>query len=497
MIRVRMMLSVAALAVPVLLIPIEATAQGQDRDGRRGRDMERPGSLDRPRQGQSRGQGRNQGQDPLGGRVKVGSTVPGFTDLVGVEPDGSKAELAELVPEDGKLVIVTGCLTCPKFLISYRDIEAVAHDYRSAGANVAFVYLYKSLAHPENGGWIQPFTLEERLAQVKAAQEQLKNKVPFICDGMDNDISTALGGSPNSAYIVDGDGRIVFVSGWAEGSQVRDELAKVFGPTDTISTPESIGVPRFERPYRNTGTVVPRVEVSGTMQGLKTEPAKSDEPHYVKLRAEVEPSVMQDGSGRMYLGFHLDPVHDVHWNNLVDPVSWSMTLPEGVEITPDGGAGPRVEAQTDNDPREFLLDITSWPQGEEIRVTVRYFACSKKDGWCKPVEQVYTVSLERDRYAGMAQNRWRRGGGDRGGNRGGGAGDMLARMDKDGDGRIARSEATGPMESRFEVFDVDGDGFIGEDELATLRERMQQRQRGGQRGRGGGRGGDRPGGGST
>ena len=123
------LLSLAALAAPILLIAVDANAQGQD--DRRGRGFERPGGSDRARQGV--GQGRNQGQDPLGGRVQVGSTVPGFTELVAVNPDGSEAVLSELVPEDGKLVLVTGCLTCPKFLISYRDIEAVAHDHRSAG----------------------------------------------------------------------------------------------------------------------------------------------------------------------------------------------------------------------------------------------------------------------------------------------------------------------------------------------------------------------------
>jgi hypothetical protein len=420
--------------------------------------------------------------------VQVGSTVPGFTELVAVNPDGSEAVLSELVPEDGKLVLVTGCLTCPKFLISYRDIEAVAHDYRSAGKDIAFVYLYKALAHPENGGWIQPFTLKERLAQVKAAEKQLGNKVPFICDPMDNSVSIALGGSPNSAYVLEPGGKIAYVSGWADGAQVRTALGTLVGPTDSVSTPEEIGVPRFERPYRNTGTVVPRVDVSGTtMQALVTKPAKSEEPHYVKLRVEVEPGVMQGGSGKMYVGFHLDPVHGVHWNNLVDPVSWSMTTSDEVDITPTAGAGPRVQAQTDSDPREFLLEVDSWPQGKPIEFTVRYFACSEKEGWCKPVEQTYMVSLERDRYAGMAQNRWRRGGGERGAQRGGG-GEMLGRMDQNGDGKIAKSEAMGPMESRFEVFDLDGDGFIDGAELDKLQERMQQRQRGGQRGQGQGRG---------
>ena len=41
-------------------------------------------------------------------------------------------KLADLIPDEGHLVVVTGCLTCAKFLMSHRDVEAVAHDYRSS-----------------------------------------------------------------------------------------------------------------------------------------------------------------------------------------------------------------------------------------------------------------------------------------------------------------------------------------------------------------------------
>ena len=40
-------------------------------------------------------------------------------------------------------------------------------------------------------------------------------------------------------------------------------------------------------------------------------------PFYAKLRAEAEPEVLEKGSGKLYLGFHLDPLYEVHWNNEV------------------------------------------------------------------------------------------------------------------------------------------------------------------------------------
>ena len=449
----------------------------------------------RPQGGPGRsGQGGARGQDPLRGSVTAGTQVPDFANLTVLRSDGSEAKLSSMVPEDGHLVVVTGCLTCPKFLISHREVEAIAHDHRTEGTPVAFVYLYKSLAHPENGGWIQPFTSDERLAQVKAAESTLKTKVPFVCDLMDNGVSNALGGSPNAAYIVHGsDGTIDYVSGWAEGPALRAALVEVVGPTEATSTPESIGVPPFARPSRNTGAVVPRVEVPGTMSALKTKPGSSDEPHYVKLRIEAEPTILSGKPGKLYVGFHLDPVHGVHWNNLVDPVAFTITLPEDVKISPVEGKGSKVEPATDSDPREFLLDVAEWPSDATIEIEVRYYACSEKEGWCKPVTQTYQVALERDRAAGMAQNRWNRGGGgpDRGAGQRGGGTDPIAMMDRNGDDRIERSEAPERMRQRFDSFDVDQDGYISGDELETLRERMAQRQRGGRGNRRGSR--DRPG----
>ena len=48
-------------------------------------------------------------------------------------------------------------------------------DYAPKG--VKFYYIYKTLAHPENDGYIQPFTLKERLMHVKVAQQTLGSDI--------------------------------------------------------------------------------------------------------------------------------------------------------------------------------------------------------------------------------------------------------------------------------------------------------------------------------
>jgi hypothetical protein len=108
----------------------------------------------------------------------------------------------------------------------------------------------------------------------------------------------------------------------------------------------------------------------------------------------------------MYIGFHMDPIYHVHWNNLVEPIRYELKPTKGTIVSPASGKGPEVKEASDIDPREFLVDIKNGKSGEPIELTAYYFACNDSEGWCKPVTQRYTIYLERDRDGG----RVRRGG---------------------------------------------------------------------------------------
>ena len=86
-------------------------------------------------------------------------------------------------------------------------METIYRDYAPQGVN--FYYIYKTLAHPELDGYIEPFTLEERLMHVKEAQRTLGSEITWISDSMSNDLKHALGDSPNSEFVVDPAGKIV------------------------------------------------------------------------------------------------------------------------------------------------------------------------------------------------------------------------------------------------------------------------------------------------
>ncbi|MCA9123392.1 MAG: hypothetical protein H6822_10905 [Planctomycetaceae bacterium] len=281
-------------------------------------------------------------------------------------------------------------------------METIYRDYAPKG--VRFFYIYKALAHPETNGYVTPFTLDERLLHVKEAERTLGSEIPWICDTMENDLKHGLGDAPNSEFIIDADGRVAVRRSWSNPSELRRDLEKLVGAVDPPTTVAALNMNRVEpRRVANTG-VVPRVRIPGQMQALVIQPAPiSLEPFYVKLRAEADSDVTKYGKGKLYLGFHLDPIYDVHWNNLAAPLTFEIKASEGTMISPSSGAAPKVEVESDADPREFLLDIDAADGAESFEMTVKYFACNDAEGWCKPVTQQYTVALEVDRDGGSAR----------------------------------------------------------------------------------------------
>ena len=79
----------------------------------------------------------------------------------------------------------------------------------------------------------------------------------------------------------------------------------------------------------------------------------------------ADAGVLNSGSGKLYLGFHLDPFHGAHWNNLTEPLKYEFELPEGVKIAKSSGEAAKVKAVSDANPREFLLTSSARTKCEE------------------------------------------------------------------------------------------------------------------------------------
>lgn len=295
-------------------------------------------------------------------------------------------------------------------------METVAVDYRNKG--VAFYYIYKALAHPEHNGYVQPFTQQERLMHVAEAKRTLGSDIEWICDNMQNEFKQSLGGAPNSQFVIDPEGKIISASSWSNPLELRKTLAGLVGEVSPATTIEDLGLKQLPAPRLAATGVVVRPQMPGPMRAIVVKPQPSLEPYYVKLRAEVDNGFMQDGLGWLYIGFHLDPLLRVHWNNLAPPLQFRIETPDGLCVASSRAKAAVVAEEADADPREFLLGLewdskilsrTDFVEAELI-LEVDYYACHD-DGWCKQFKQRYHIQLMPDRNAGSVRSRGRSGGG--------------------------------------------------------------------------------------
>jgi hypothetical protein len=278
----------------------------------------------------------------------------------------------------------------------------VHRDYSPKG--VRFYYIYKSLAHPETNGYVQPFTLQERLRHVQEARRKLGSQVPWLYDSMANDLKHALGDAPNSEFVIAPDGKIARLRSWSNPKQLRKDLEELVGPVEKPTQVADLHLKTLPLAAKDAPQgVVPRLKVTGRMQAVKVQPVLGDTTFYVKLRAEADESALSSGKGQLYLGFLLDPLYHVHWNNLVEPLRYEIKTPAGMHVSPAAAQAPKVKQPADGDPREFLVKVEGGSSKEPIEVTVKYFACTEKT--CEAVTQQYLIRLERDRDGGTVSRR--------------------------------------------------------------------------------------------
>jgi hypothetical protein len=339
-------------------------------------------------------------------------------------------------------------------------LETVYRDYAPRG--VKFYYIYKALAHPETNGYITPFTLEERLMHVKQARRTLGSEISWLCDTMDNGVKHALGDAPNSELVLDPDGRVVRKRAWSDPVELRKDLEQLVGLVDRVTGVADLNLPKPPARQRPASGVVPRLELPGPMRPLVVEPnlVKSSVPFYVKLRVEGQDSVVQRGVGKIYLGFFLDPLYAVHWNNRAGTIRWTIEAPDDLQVEPREGRGPVVEADADIDPREFLVSIEAPRRDVALTVKVTYVACDDDETFCVPVSQEYSVHLQRDRDGGARRS---------------GAGSAAARGNPNG----ARPGGMAAVRRLFETLDRDGNREISAEEIRRAPESLRRLDRNG------------------
>lgn len=147
-----------------------------------------------------------------GGSKRPGDALPEF-DLPTTE--GERITTQDLVG-DQPLLLVTGSMTCP---MTASAIPSLKRLHAQWGDDVAFVMLNVREAHPGEN-YPQPETPEEKINHARALKDTYQMPWTVAVDNLDGPLHIAMDAKPNSAYLIDSDGKIVFRSIWArdEGS---------------------------------------------------------------------------------------------------------------------------------------------------------------------------------------------------------------------------------------------------------------------------------------
>ncbi len=144
------------------------------------------------------------------GSKRPGDTLPEF-DL---PTTGSERIATKDLVDDQPLLLVTGSMTCPMTASAIPSMKRLHARY---GDDVAFVMLNVREAHPGEN-YPQSETLEEKADHARALKETYQMPWTVAVDDLDGSLHIAMDAKPNSAYLLDRDGTIVFRSIWA-----RDE----------------------------------------------------------------------------------------------------------------------------------------------------------------------------------------------------------------------------------------------------------------------------------
>ena len=145
-------------------------------------------------------------------RFRKDAAAPGdaFPEFELVTTDGSNL-VNENVFRDKPVIFVFGSMTCPMTASAAPSVQEL---YDEFGDRVEFIMLYVREAHPGEY-FAQSETIEEKLDYAQTLKDFYDIQWTVAADNIDGDLHRALDPKPNSAFLTDKDGTILFRSLWA------------------------------------------------------------------------------------------------------------------------------------------------------------------------------------------------------------------------------------------------------------------------------------------
>ena len=222
-------------------------------------------------------------------------------------------------------------------------------------------------------------------------------EIPWLCDTMDDAFTKAFGSTYNGEFVLDASGKIVRQRFWSNPTTLRSDLEELVGKVKEPTQIEDLPVRFRPEPREISSGVVPAIDLPNGLSPVKIKylPMTNGRPFYVKLRAELTRSPNAQNKQQLYLGFYMDPIYKVHWNNAAGPIEVEIDADDSFELSKKQLVGPRVEESADVDPRMFLLGVNAQnAKKDSMLVKLQYVVCDDAETFCVPLTQEFEVSLQ-------------------------------------------------------------------------------------------------------
>ena len=112
---------------------------------------------------------------------------------------------------DKPALFIFGSMTCPMTASAAPSVQELYDEYSD---RVTFIMLYVREAHPGEN-FTQSETIEEKLVYARALQKHYGIEWTVAADNVDGDLHRALDPKPNSAFLMNSQGIILFRTLWA------------------------------------------------------------------------------------------------------------------------------------------------------------------------------------------------------------------------------------------------------------------------------------------
>lgn len=138
--------------------------------------------------------------------LRAGQDFPDF-DLE--TTDGERARRKDLIHE-GPVLLITASITCPN---TQASMDGAKRLYSEFGDDVRFVMVDVREAHP-GVNYPQPASFDEKVRHASDLKSLYELPWVVAIDDIDGGLDRQLDGKPNAAWIIDGEGQVIFRSHW-------------------------------------------------------------------------------------------------------------------------------------------------------------------------------------------------------------------------------------------------------------------------------------------